>query len=121
MKNALALLPFVLLLSACQEGGGNGATTLGASAGTTNPASKGTVSDWQSSLLGQEGHGGDALVCFSILVDRALYKVNVGESNQNEKKLHTRRTLQWQQRKQQWCRVENDRRRQKFDSLSKTT
>lgn len=35
------------------------------------------ISEWQSSLLGQEGHGGDAIVCFNIPIERALYKVKV--------------------------------------------
>lgn len=42
---------------------------------------KSELSEWQSSLLGQEGHGGDAIVCFSIPIERALYKVNTLPEN----------------------------------------
>lgn len=38
----------------------------------------GTIAGWQTSLLGQEGHGGDAVVCFSIPVERALYQASTG-------------------------------------------
>jgi hypothetical protein len=34
------------------------------------------VQEWQTSLLGQEGHGGDAVVCFSIPLDQALQKID---------------------------------------------
>lgn len=59
-------------LSACNSGGSGqsgGATPQGG----TSPQSG--LSQWQSSSMGQEGHGGDAIVCFSIPVDQALSKV----------------------------------------------
>lgn len=38
-----------------------------------------TGSDWQVLMAGQEGHGGDAIVCFDIPLDRALSKVVLTE------------------------------------------
>lgn len=65
-----------LLMIACNNNGG-GSKSPGVGGGSNNdPNNKGVVSDWQNSLLGQEGHGGDAVVCFSIPIERALYKVN---------------------------------------------
>lgn len=66
MNVRIALMTLFLTLVACKQdsktgaGGGNG----------TDPTWKAT--EWQTSLLGQEGHGGDAIVCFSIPVERAL-------------------------------------------------
>lgn len=62
------LLGLVFLLAAC-----NGEST--GSSAPMNPGKAGTIEDWQSPLMGQEGHGGDAIVCFSIPVDLALEKV----------------------------------------------
>lgn len=42
---------------------------------------EGSVSEWQTSFLGQEGHGGDAIVCFSIPVEQALYQVKYGQES----------------------------------------
>lgn len=36
------------------------------------------IEDWQASTMGQEGHGGDAIVCFSIPIQQAVVKVNYG-------------------------------------------
>ncbi len=74
---SLSLSALCLFLSACSGGGGNspGAETGG------DRGHKGSVTEWQASLLGQEGHGGDAVVCFNIPVDRALYQQKVGRGN----------------------------------------
>lgn len=68
----LSLSTLCLLLSACSGGGGSSA----GGSGTQN--NKGVVSEWQVASLGQEGHGGDAIVCFNIPIEQALYKVEVG-------------------------------------------
>lgn len=78
MKPIISAMVLCLTLVACNEGGGNGSN--GGTVG--GQGNKGTVTDWQASLLGQEGHGGDAVVCFSIPVDRALYQQKVGEENE---------------------------------------
>lgn len=64
-----------LMLTAC--GGSSGSQAPANPGGAGNE--KGSVDEWQASLLGQEGHGGDALVCFTIPVERALYKVSYGK------------------------------------------
>jgi hypothetical protein len=79
MKNVTICLSVLVLLAACTGGGGSPVDSGGAPA----PRGRGGLSDWQSSLLGQEGHGGDAVVCFDIPVERALYKVTVGEPEEN--------------------------------------
>ncbi len=73
-KLTLCISLLSLLLTACDES--RSSSPEGGAIGGQNAAGK--VSDWQASLLGQEGHGGDAIVCFSIPVDRALYKETVG-------------------------------------------
>lgn len=82
MKNTLLIILLTNFLAACGSGGG-GSSSPGGPGGEATPTGKGSVTEWQSSLLGQEGHGGDALVCFNIPVDRALYKANVGDSENN--------------------------------------
>jgi hypothetical protein len=68
-----------LFLTACEVGGDG---SPGAISVTTSNA-KGEVTQWQSTLLGQEGHGGDAIVCFSIPVERALYKIDLSGNEKN--------------------------------------
>lgn len=77
MKQSIfGLVILSLFLTACKETesnnpapGGNGQQTHG----TRDP-----VTEWQTSFLGQEGHGGDAVVCFTIPVDQALYQEKLG-------------------------------------------
>lgn len=83
MKNTITILITVLLLSSCNNGGGSSPAPSTPTGGNGNSNGKSGISEWQSSLLGQEGHGGDALVCFSIPVDRALYKVDLGSGGNN--------------------------------------
>ncbi len=70
-----------LLLTAC-NGSSGGGNSPGGDGNNNIQSNKGEVSEWQYSLLGQEGHGGDAIVCFSIPVERALYKVNTKQENE---------------------------------------
>lgn len=78
MKPIISAMVLCLTLVACNEGGGNGSN--GGTVG--GQGNNGSVTEWQASLLGQEGHGGDAVVCFSIPVDRALYQQKVGQENE---------------------------------------
>jgi len=77
MKKITMSFVTMLLLAACNDGGSG--TPAGGVPGSSPGNNKEALSDWQSSLVGQEGHGGDAVVCFDIPVERALYKVTVGE------------------------------------------
>lgn len=77
MKNIFTSLFVLLALVACDNEGGSRSHSLN----NTPPNTKAGLSDWQASFLGQEGHGGDAVVCFSIPVSKALSKV---EDKKNE-------------------------------------
>ncbi len=80
MKKTMILLIIFAILTGCLSGSNT-------NDGSVNPASpvgpgqgaSDSVASWQSSALGQEGHGGDAIVCFSIPVSQALRKVTMGE------------------------------------------
>jgi hypothetical protein len=65
-----------IVLAGCQSG--NADTEAGPGGAQTT---KGALAGWQTSLLGQEGHGGNAVVCFSIPVERALYQASTGEGD----------------------------------------
>ncbi len=69
----LVFLSSLFFLLGCSQGGSSPG---GAAAGATISKNKGEISGWQLSALGQEGHGGDAIVCFSIPVEQALYKID---------------------------------------------
>jgi hypothetical protein len=70
MKQVNLVIPLVsLLLVAC------GVSETADDRRASTSKSKGSFERWQSDLLGQEGHGGDAIVCFSIPIDQALYQV----------------------------------------------
>ncbi len=78
MKQRMLCLFGFLILTACNGDDGGGSP---GGAGGLSQNNKGGISEWQSSALGQEGHGGDAIVCFDIPVERALYKVNTKPEN----------------------------------------
>lgn len=73
------LLVLGLFLTACSQGGGGGSSA--SPNGGVIKNNSGEVSEWQSAALGQEGHGGDAIVCFSIPIENALYKINTKPDN----------------------------------------
>lgn len=76
MKLSTLTLALVFLsLSACQGGAQDGSDQ--ATGARTGSGTEG----WQNSLVGQEGHGGDAIVCFSIPIERALVQVASGQED----------------------------------------
>lgn len=83
MKKLILLTIGILILVACGEIGSSGGGGGNSPNGQPNNPSQGNqvISDWQNSTVGQEGHGGDAIVCFNIPVERALYKLNTRPEN----------------------------------------
>ncbi len=76
MKKFMSYLSVLcLFLAACDQGSGRDKSP-GGSGNNNIQKNTGEVTDWQTSTLGQEGHGGDAIVCFNIPVERALYKID---------------------------------------------
>lgn len=71
----LGLLFFVLTACGGDEPGAGSAS--GPGTGTEPVVATGRIQEWQVSLAGQEGHGGDAIVCFSIPIERALAHADV--------------------------------------------
>lgn len=65
-----------LTLAACSSGGGEVSGS-----GGGNPKGQ-RIDDWKVNLLGQEGHGGDAIVCFNIPVSQALEQQTFGEKDE---------------------------------------
>lgn len=75
MSKAKFSVVFLLFLSACGNNSGSG----GASKFGPNSSGGKALEGWQSATLGQEGHGGDAIVCFNIPIEQAIYKVGGGD------------------------------------------
>ncbi|MCB0415240.1 MAG: hypothetical protein KDD50_12960 [Bdellovibrionales bacterium] len=72
----LLAITFGLIVSGCKDGGslpGNG---------DNKKNDSGSLKAWQVRMLGQEGHGGDAIVCFSIPIEKAVYKVELPLQNE---------------------------------------
>jgi hypothetical protein len=85
MKSSRARLSFLttaifivlaFLVTSCKDGGPGGDSA----AGPSYP--KARLEPWQLSHLGQEGHGGDAIVCFSIPIERAIYQVQLSSESE---------------------------------------
>lgn len=85
MKRLFVLTVVAVHLISCQGGGGNSASPgIGPDPinpkpapeeSTNNESSPGNSSgssNWRADFLGQEGHGGDAIVCFNIPISRAV-------------------------------------------------
>jgi len=78
-KFTKCLLVLSLSLTACNQGGGGGSSAT--PGGGVVKGNSGEVAEWQSAALGQEGHGGDAIVCFRIPIESALYQINTKPDN----------------------------------------
>jgi hypothetical protein len=75
-KNLLLNVMVAFLLSACNDTSSPAGADNGGKPKNSGPKSAGELASWQPAAVGQEGHGGDAVVCFSIPIDQAVEKIS---------------------------------------------